>query len=214
MALSRPKQGFESPMGHKKETGFGLFLLRRLPRDRIRMSQIIPITDLEVISSLAKSRFDEFEIMRYMLVDNDDLSDSAIDALVDEIAAPIVAKINCMECANCCRSLQVSLTPSDAQRLADGLSIPFKDIVQELVDLEAGAKTDEWGVFRHCPCTLLKDKRCSVYAHRPESCHVYPTFTPDFRWTLEHTIAGASGCPIIYNVLDVFLARAQALGWA
>lgn len=178
------------------------------------MSQTTPITDLEIISNLAKSRFDEFAVMRYMLIGNDDLSDSAIDALVEEIAAPIVAKIDCTECANCCRSLQVSLTPSDAQRLADGLTIPLNDIVAVLVDLEAGAQVDEWGVFRHSPCTLLKDKRCSVYSHRPESCRVYPMFTPDFRWTLEHTIAGASGCPIIYNVLDEFLKRAQVLGWA
>jgi uncharacterized protein len=169
------------------------------------------ITDLKEIQHLAVERHDEFDVMRYMLELNDDISDEQIDALVDSVAVPIVAAINCTQCGNCCRSLEVCLVPSDAERLAQGLDIPLEAIMTHYIDREAGEKLEEWGVFKQRPCALLRGNLCSVYAHRPDSCRMYPQFTPDFRWTLEHTIAGAGLCPIIYNVLNAMVPLVDAL---
>ena len=79
------------------------------------------VTDLDLIAREAADRRDTFEVLRYLLELNEELSDSALDALVDAIAAPIIAAINCTQCANCCRSLDVYLVPADAERLADAL---------------------------------------------------------------------------------------------
>jgi Fe-S-cluster containining protein len=174
------------------------------------MSQEL-ITHLDEISRLAVERRDEFEVLRYTLEGDDDLTDAEIDAAVDRIAQPIVAAIDCTQCANCCRGLLVSLVPSDAERLADAIDIPVEHVVTQYVDLERGREVEEWGVFRHRPCVFLRGNLCSVYSHRPESCRTYPLFTPDFRWTLEHTIAGAGTCPIIYNVLSEMVSRADEL---
>lgn len=160
------------------------------------------ITDLDEIKRLAQARQDEFSVMRHMIDLADDKTDAEVDALVDEIAAPIIDAIDCMQCANCCRSLNVYLTPDDAQRLADGIDVPLDSLVDRYVDYESAQQVGEWGVFRQSPCALLDGKRCSVYAHRPETCRTYPALTPDFRWTIEDTLDGAGVCPIIYNVLD------------
>jgi hypothetical protein len=159
------------------------------------------ITDLNDIKRLAAERADEFDVMRHYLAFRDDLTDEQIDALVDEIAAPIVKAIDCTQCGNCCRSLDVYLVPDDAQRLANGLHIPLDEIETRHIEHEDAQKVDEWGKFRMSPCVFLQGKLCSVYEHRPETCRTYPVFTPDFRWTLDNTIAGATLCPIIYNVL-------------
>jgi Fe-S-cluster containining protein len=174
------------------------------------MSQEL-ITDLDEIRRLADERRDEFEVLRYTLEGDDDLTDAEIDAAVDSIAQPIIAAIDCTKCANCCQGLLVSLVPEDAVRLADGIDIPVDQVVTQYVDLERGREVEEWGVFRHRPCVFLRDKLCSIYPHRPASCRTYPLFTPDFRWTLEHTIAGAGTCPIIYNVLSAMVMRADEL---
>lgn len=159
------------------------------------------ITDLDAIQRLADAHRDDFEVMRYTLELRDDLTDAQIDAAVEAIAAPIVAAIDCTQCANCCRSLDVYLTPDDAQRLADGIDVPLDAITTQHIDRAQASKVGEWGVFKQRPCAFLKGKLCSVYAHRPETCRTYPAFTPDFRWTLDDTIDGAAICPIIYNVL-------------
>lgn len=157
--------------------------------------------DLDENRRLAETNHDAFEVMRYSLEGNDEIADAELDAFVDAIAKPIIEAIDCTQCGNCCRALEVSLVPPDADRLAAGLDIPIEDVITRYVDRERGAAIDEWGTFSHRPCAFLRDGLCTVYTHRPESCRVYPMFTPDFRWTLEHTIEGAALCPIICQVL-------------
>lgn len=159
-----------------------------------------PITHLDEIRQLAAQRHAEFELLRLILERRRTLDDAKLDAFVESTAAPIIAAIDCTQCANCCRSLDVYLVEDDARRLADGLLIPLEDVETRYV--EPAGNVEEWGKFRQRPCAFLDGKLCSVYEHRPDSCRAYPAFTPDFRWTLADTIDGASLCPIIYNVLS------------
>ena len=87
-------------------------------------------------------------------------------------------------------------------RLAAGLHVPLDDVLTRYVDREAAAEEGEWGRIKAHPCPFLGGKLCTIYSHRPDSCRMYPTFTPDFRWTLEDLLGGAGLCPIIYHVLD------------
>jgi uncharacterized protein len=168
------------------------------------------ITDLEKIKELAKQRYDEFDVMRYQLQYDDDLTDEQIDSVVAVIAKPIVEAIDCTQCANCCRNLDVQLGEDDLQGLSEGLHIPLGKIRQH-VEIQSSDDPDIIGIFKAKPCTFLKGKLCSVYAHRPTSCSDYPQFTPDFRWTLNWMINGAHLCPIIYNVLDAMLNEVNKL---
>ncbi len=168
------------------------------------MSDII--TDLSAIQALAHQRRDEFEVMRYML-ERDDIPDDALDALVDAIAEPIINAIDCTLCGNCCRSLDVYLTPEDAQRLAPVVDVPLAAIITH----DSAQAVGEWATFQTKPCGFLNGTLCTVYAHRPETCRTYPALTPDFRWTLADTLDGAALCPIIYNVLDRMVLEAERL---
>jgi hypothetical protein len=159
------------------------------------------ITQPDDLPELIQTWHDAFEVMRYQLENDDDLTDEAIDAAVERIAAPIIDAIDCTECGNCCMSLDVYLKASDAQRLAQGLDVPLDAITTGYVDRESAQPVNEWGKFRHSPCQFLKNKCCTVYEHRPFACREYPVLTPYFRWLLEDTIEGASICPIIFNVL-------------
>ncbi len=165
----------------------------------LRMTALI--IDLDQLKQLANQHHDDFEVMRYLLEIDDDLPDTDLDAVVTTLAQPIIDAIDCTQCANCCRSLDVYLTESDAQRLAAGIPIPVAEISTRYIDHKAAVAEGEWGQFRARPCAFLAGNLCTVYEHRPESCRIYPVFTPDFRWTLTDLIAGAGLCPIIYNVL-------------
>lgn len=168
------------------------------------------ITDLDTIKHLAVERRDEFEVMRWQLIDDDDLTDAQIDAAVSAVAGPILAAIDCTQCANCCRNLTVEVGLDDAERLAEGIDIPLDAVLEQYIDFEN--KPDAaWGVIAAKPCPFLNGKRCSVYENRPESCAAYPALTPDFRWLLDYIIDGAALCPIIYNVLDTMITKVDAL---
>lgn len=165
------------------------------------------ITDLDAIRQLAEARYDEFDAMREALEFDETMTDDALDALVESIASPIVAAIDCTQCANCCRSLPVCLVPTDIDRLAAALTISIDDVVTHYADEDLGAEHGEWAVIPSKPCPLLHGNLCSIYALRPHACSIYPQFTPDFRYNVEDTIEGAAYCPIIYNVLSELSER-------
>jgi hypothetical protein len=164
--------------------------------------------DLAYIAAQAAQQQDDNEAFRYY-VEDDDLSDSDLDILVERLAAPILAAIDCTQCANCCRHLDVYLTPSDAERLAQGLFIPLESLQTEYIDHPRAQTEDEWGVLAQHPCHFLHGTRCSIYPHRPESCRAYPEFTPDFRWQLGHILGGYGLCPIIYHLIETLKAEMQ-----
>lgn len=168
-----------------------------------------PQIDLDFIATEAVNRADDYDAFRYF-VELDERTDAELDALVEKIATSIITAIDCKQCANCCRSLDVYLTESDAEHLAAGSFIPLEQLLNDTVDRDRAAENGEWGVFRHKPCQFLKGKLCSVYEHRPESCRMYPVFTPDFRWTLEEILGGVGLCPIIYHTIEQLQ---RELGW-
>jgi uncharacterized protein len=159
------------------------------------------ITDLTQIAASARQREDDYEAFDYYL-ELLELTDAELDTLVERLAHPILAGIDCTQCANCCRNLDIYLTEEDGKRLAEGTFIPLNTLLETTIDLERAQPEEEWGIFRHKPCQYLNGNLCSIYPHRPESCAIYPVFTPDFRWMFGNIRQGAWLCPIIYNLID------------
>ena len=165
------------------------------------------ITDLNEVRRLAAERREAFEALRDTLDFDETLADDALDALVETIAGPVAAAIDCTQCGNCCRSLDVCLIPSDLGPLAEALHIPIEAVKTRYVDEAAGQAQGEWAVMPAHPCPLLRGNLCSIYEHRPHACRVYPQLTPDFRYNMDDAIEGAAHCPIIYNVLCALAER-------
>lgn len=159
------------------------------------------VHDLDTIAARAGLQHNDTTAFRYY-VELDERTDAALDTLVAEIAQPIIDAIDCTACANCCRVLDVYLMASDVENLTLATGDRIETLEHTTIDRQRAAEVDEWGVLKHKPCTFLDDKLCSIYAHRPQSCRLYPTFTPDFRWTLEDVFGGVGLCPIIYNVIE------------
>ena len=169
------------------------------------------VTNLDEMRRLAAEKREAFEAMRVALEFDGTLTDDALDALVEEIAQPITAAIDCTQCANCCRVLDVCLVPPDIDRLSTALNISIDEVVTRYADEDLGAAQGEWAVIPAKPCPMLRGNLCSIYAQRPHACRIYPQFTPAFRYNLEDIIEGASYCPIIYNVLTALAERVEPL---
>ena len=130
------------------------------------------------------------------------LSSQAVDDLVFEIAAGIWKRTDCTACANCCVVVSPALTEDDVERLAGHLGMGSSEFkAKYLQPAESGA--DEPWVMRERPCPFLKDKRCSVYEHRPASCRGYPYLDrPEFKARTLGMIGRLSECPIVVEVWE------------
>lgn len=122
-----------------------------------------------------------------------------MDTIVQQLHDEVSGKIDCLTCANCCRSLGPAIYDKDIERMAKALRIKPSEVVSSYL------RIDEDGdyVFKSMPCPfLMNDNYCSIYESRPKACREYPhTDRKNFEQIYKLTVKNTSTCPIAYEVL-------------
>ncbi|QIK54840.1 YkgJ family cysteine cluster protein [Dysgonomonas sp. HDW5B] len=122
-----------------------------------------------------------------------------MDTIVHELHNRFSSEIDCLQCANCCRSLGPAIYDKDIDRMAKALRMKPSDVVANYL------KIDEDGdyVFQSMPCPfLMPDNYCSIYEARPKACREYPhTDRKKFSQIYKLTVRNTQTCPIAYEVL-------------
>jgi uncharacterized protein len=125
---------------------------------------------------------------------------AGLDERVHELHEKVFDKINCLECANCCRTLGPRITSRDIEKLADFLKLRESKFVEKYI------KTDEDGdyVFQNMPCPFIESSNyCMVYEVRPKACREYPhTDQRKFHKILDLTIKNTFTCPAAYEIVE------------
>lgn len=110
------------------------------------------------------------------------------------------AKIDCLTCANCCKTTGPLFTHSDITRISKYLGLKpqaFKD--QYL------REDEDWDfVLKETPCAFLEeDNSCGIYEFRPKACREYP-HTDQFKMhqVLELTRRNLDICPAVYEITE------------
>lgn len=128
-----------------------------------------------------------------------------MDALVHELHDEFSSKIDCLLCANCCRSLGPAIYDKDIDKIAKALKMKPSDVVHHYL------KVDEDGdyVFRTMPCPfLMDDNYCSIYEYRPKACREYPhTDRKKFEQIFRLTVKNTATCPIAYEVMSKLITK-------
>lgn len=122
-----------------------------------------------------------------------------MDTIVHELHNRFSSEIDCLQCANCCRSLGPAIYDKDIDRMAKALRMKPSNVVANYL------KIDEDGdyVFQSMPCPfLMPDNYCSIYEARPKACREYPhTDRKKFSQIFKLTVRNTQTCPIAYEVL-------------
>lgn len=123
-----------------------------------------------------------------------------LDHFVLEAHDEAFSHIDCLECANCCKTTSPIILQEDIDRLAKYLKIKSGDFIQKYLEM------DEDGdfVFTSAPCPFLKDdNRCAVYDVRPQACREYPhTNRKRIHEILDITAANANICPAVNEIVE------------
>jgi len=81
------------------------------------------------------------------------------------------SKIDCLQCANCCKTTSPLLTNVDIDRLSKGLRVKPAFFLSKYTTIDEDGDT----VMNQSPCPFLaEDNFCSVYEFRPIACRDYP----------------------------------------
>lgn len=114
------------------------------------------------------------------------------------------ARVDCLQCANCCKSYSPRFKTPDIKRISKYLKMRESEFIEKYLyvdddgDFVANAK----------PCPFLSaDNYCTIYDNRPSDCHRFPYTDEDvFIKRQQLTLKNSTFCPITWYVLEKLLA--------
>lgn len=128
-----------------------------------------------------------------------------MDVRVQELHSEFSERIDCLSCANCCKTLGPAIYDKDIERIAKALKMKPSEVVNSYL------KMDEDGdyVFQSMPCPfLMPDNYCSIYESRPKACREYPhTDRKKFEQIYMLTVKNTKTCPIAFEVLSKLIEK-------
>jgi Fe-S-cluster containining protein len=127
------------------------------------------------------------------------LNSRKLDNLVNELHNKEFSQIDCLECANCCKTISPAIYGSDLRRMALALKMKTTDFIDNYLLKD---EEDDY-VFRETPCPFLGDDNyCAIYESRPKACREYPhTDRKRFYQILELTAKNSKVCPTVFNII-------------
>jgi Fe-S-cluster containining protein len=128
------------------------------------------------------------------------LNEKKINQKAEEIHDSVFSKVDCLQCANCCKSIPPILNETDINRISRHLRVKTATFKDQYVH------RDEDGdlVVNQSPCPFLgSDNYCSIYEVRPKACREYPhTNNFEFRKNIKLHAINATYCPGVYHILE------------
>jgi Fe-S-cluster containining protein len=118
------------------------------------------------------------------------------------------SKIDCLQCANCCKNFSPRFKTPDIKRISKYLKMRESDFIDKYLVV------DEEGDFvaNTKPCPFLgSDNYCSIYDQRPSDCHRFPYTDEDvFIKRQQLTQKNSTFCPITYYVIEKLIAAEKS----
>jgi Fe-S-cluster containining protein len=129
----------------------------------------------------------------------------ALDLELAGLHDQVFEKIDCLACANCCKTISPVFKDRDISRLADHLGMRPGMVVDKYLLLDSDGEY----VPKTIPCPFLGEgNRCSVYDHRPQACRNYPhTDTLPLSKSTSLVAKNSAVCPAVYEMVKIMEAR-------
>lgn len=126
--------------------------------------------------------------------------DGELDSIINTADERAFKKIDCLECANCCKTTGPLFTNKDVSRIAKHLRMKPGQFVDEYLKIDE----DNDYVLKQVPCAFLgSDNYCSIYDVRPKACSDYPlTGMRSQKKMLPLLMKNATICPAVEHIVD------------
>jgi len=124
-----------------------------------------------------------------------------LDLVMQELHEEAFEEIDCLSCANCCKTTSPIFTEKDIERIAKHFKMKVLHFTTQFLERDA----DDFMVLKSAPCTFLDetDNTCSIYDVRPKACAEYPhTNRRKFIQITDLTIKNTEICPAAFKIVE------------
>ncbi len=97
-----------------------------------------------------------------------------LDKLTARAESEVWGEVDCLSCANCCKTMTPTFTPADIKRIAAHLNMTQDEFKAKWLYKERGGNRDWLNKKQPCQFLNLEDNKCSIYEVRPLDCSGFP----------------------------------------
>lgn len=168
---------------------------------------VLSITDLLIFAVMSKiledweqKAKDKQKVNKQFLQKLQTRRGKGVEKLLPELHEEAFSKIDCLECARCCKSISPRFKAPDIKRISKYLGMKEGAFIDTYLRIDK----DEDYVVKFTPCPFLgDDNACGIYDVRPGDCANYPyTDSYDFFKRPNITYENSTVCPAAYYVLE------------
>lgn len=123
-----------------------------------------------------------------------------LDDKFHQLHEAVFEEVDCLACANCCKTTSPIFYNRDVERLAKHLRMKPGDFITKYLRIDE----DKDYVLTQAPCPFLgADNYCSVYEARPNACREYPhTDRKRMEQILDLTYRNTIVCPAVLEITE------------
>jgi Fe-S-cluster containining protein len=123
-----------------------------------------------------------------------------LDEAFHTVHEEVFEEINCLDCANCCKTTSPIFYENDIERLAKNLKMKPGDFAQKYLRVDE----DNDYVLQTAPCPFLDSENyCTVYEDRPKACREYPhTDRKKMYQVLDLATKNTMVCPAVFEMVE------------
>lgn len=118
-------------------------------------------------------------------------------------------EVDCLTCANCCKTMSPTFTPKDIKRIAAHLSMTPAQFKEKYLYLDK--RENDWmNKLQPCQFLDLSTNMCSIYEVRPADCAGFPHHTKRRMIDYMHVYKqNVEYCPATYRMVERMIVWAQ-----
>ncbi|MFD0699277.1 YkgJ family cysteine cluster protein [Myroides pelagicus] len=128
-----------------------------------------------------------------------------LDYQMQSIHEEVFDRVDCLSCANCCKTTGPLFTNADIERIAKHLRLKPQQFIDQYLQIDE----DNDYVLQQVPCTFLDaENYCLIYEVRPKACREYPhTDRKKFNQITNLTLKNVAICPAAFEVVEEMKKR-------
>ncbi len=123
-----------------------------------------------------------------------------LDEVFHEAHEEAFEQIDCLTCANCCKTTSPIFYQKDIERAAKAVKLKPGAFIEKYLRLDE----DNDYVLQIAPCPFLDgDNYCGIYNDRPNACREYPhTDRKKIQQILDLTFKNTLVCPAVLRITE------------
>ena len=125
-----------------------------------------------------------------------------LDQLTKKVSPEVWKEVDCLSCANCCKTMSPTFTPTDIKRIANHFEMTPAAFKEKWLVYDK--KDNDWlNKLQPCQFLNMKTNMCSIYDIRPADCSGFPHLTKRKMTEYMHVHKqNVKLCPATYKMVE------------